>query len=63
MFTIPVSLDENGAISASDPAPADAICTITTPDGCEVYTPGDEQMLAERLQVSSEEQNKLYFSN
>ena len=49
MFTIPVLTAEDGSISASEPAPADAICTITTPAGCEVYMPGDEELLAERL--------------
>ena len=49
MFIIPVITTEDGSISASDPAPEDAICTITTPAGCEVYMPGDEAMLADRL--------------
>lgn len=49
MFVIPVITADDGAIRASEPAPAEAICTITTPAGCEVYMPGDEQLLAERL--------------
>lgn len=49
MHIIPVITASDGSISASEPAPADAICTITTPAGCEVYMPGDEQLLAERL--------------
>lgn len=49
MFTIPVITAEDGSISASEPATAEAICTITTPAGCEVYMPGDEQALAARL--------------
>ena len=49
MFTIPVITAEDGSISASEPAPAGAICTITTPDGCDVYIPGDEELLAARL--------------
>ena len=49
MFIIPVITADDGSISASEPATADAICTITTPDGCEVYMPGDEATLAERL--------------
>ena len=49
MFTIPVITAEDGSISASEHAPAETICTITTPAGCEVYLPGDEQLLAERL--------------
>lgn len=51
MITIPILTAEDGSISASEPAPADAICTITTPAGCEVYMPGDEALLAERLAV------------
>ena len=49
MFTIPVITTDEGSISASEPAPADAVCTNTTPSGCDVYMPGDEQLLAERL--------------
>lgn len=49
MYIITVITVEDGSIYASEPAPADAICTITTPDGCEVYMPGDEALLAERL--------------
>ena len=49
MFTIPVITAEDGSISASESAPDNAICTITTPDGCEIYLPGDEELLAARL--------------
>lgn len=49
MHIIPIITAEDGSIYASEPASADAICTITTPAGCEVYMPGDEQLLAERL--------------
>lgn len=49
MFIIQVITTEDGSISASEPAPADAICTITTPTGCEVYMPGDEEALSARL--------------
>ena len=56
MFTIPVITFEDGSISASEPAPAEAICTITTPDGCEVYLPGDEELLAARLPMPLDEQ-------
>ena len=49
MYIIPVIVDESGAIMAAEPVPKEAICTITTPDGCEVYMPGDEELLAERL--------------
>ena len=49
MHIIPVITAEDGSISAAEPAPAEAICTITTPAGVEVYMPGDEHLLAERL--------------
>ena len=49
MYIIPVITTDDGSISASEPAPAEALCTITTPAGCEVYMPGDEHLLAERL--------------
>ena len=49
MFTIPVVTFEDDSISASESAPAEAICIITTPDGCEVYMPGDEELQAARL--------------
>ena len=49
MYIIPAITADDGSISASEPTPADTICTITTPDGCEVYMPGDEALLAERL--------------
>lgn len=49
MHIITVITAADGSISAYEPAPAEAICTITTPAGCEVYMPGDEQLLAERL--------------
>jgi len=55
MFTIPISTAEDGSISAFFNAPADAICTITTPAGCEVYMPGDEQLLAERLAAQEQQ--------
>lgn len=51
MITIPVITAADGSISATEPASADAICTITTPAGCDVYMPGDEALLAERLVV------------
>ena len=49
MFTIQVITAEDGSIRASESAPAEAICTVTTPAGCEVYMPGDEELLAARL--------------
>ena len=58
MFIIPVITTEAGSISASEPAPEEAICTITTPDGCEVYMPGDEGLLAERLAAQDQLTNE-----
>ena len=58
MYIIPVITAEDGSISAAEPAPAEAICTITTPDGCEVYLPGDEELLAARLAEQEEEQEE-----
>lgn len=55
MITIPVIASEDGPISASEPAPAEAICTITTPAGCEVYMPGDLALLAERLAAQEQQ--------
>ena len=49
MHIIPVITAEDGSISAAEPAPAEAICTITTPAGVEVYMPGDEHLLAASL--------------
>ena len=54
MHIIPVITAEDGSISAAEPAPAEAICTITTPAGCEVYMPGDEEALAARLAEQEE---------
>ena len=56
MFTIPIITADDGSIIASEPAPADAICTITTPAGCEVYMPEDEHLLAERLAAQEQQQ-------
>ena len=58
MFIIPVITAEDGSISASESAPAETICTITTPDGCEVYMPGDEELLAARLAEQEQEQEQ-----
>lgn len=58
MFIIPVITADDGSISASEPAPEEAICTITTQDGCEVYMPGDEELLAARLAEQEEEQEQ-----
>ena len=60
MFIIPVIATDDGSISAADPAPEDAIGTITTPDGVEVYMPGDEALygarLAELARLAAQEQ-------
>lgn len=55
MFIIPIITAEGGSISASEHAPAEAICTITTPAGCEVYMPGDEELLAARLAAQGQD--------
>lgn len=55
MITIPVVTAADGSISAAEPAPAEAICTITTPAGCEVYMFGDEQLLADRLAAQEQQ--------
>ena len=55
MHTLPVTTWPDGSISASEPAQAEAICTITTPAGCEVYMPGDEEALAARLAAQEQQ--------
>ena len=55
MFTIPVIIAEDGSIFASESAPEEAICTITTPSGCEVYLPEDEALLTERLAAQEQQ--------
>lgn len=55
MYIIPVITADDGSISASEPASSEAICTITKPSGCEVYMPGDEHLLAERLAEQEQE--------
>lgn len=52
MIVIPVITWPDGSISATESAPGNAICTITTPAGCEVYMPGDEAILLARLAES-----------
>lgn len=42
MYTIPVVVDDSGAIMASEPIPGNARRTILTPDGCVVIMPEDE---------------------
>lgn len=58
MFIIPVNTAPDGSISASEPASSEAICTITTPAGCEVYMPGDEALLADRLAAQEQLNNE-----
>lgn len=55
MIIIPVIIESDGSIRASELAPVEAICTITTPNGCEVYMLGDEQLLAERLEAQEQQ--------
>ena len=55
MITIPVITAADGSISTAEPAPAEAICTITTPAGCEVYMPGDEELLTTRLAAQEQQ--------
>ena len=55
MFITQVITAEDGSISAAESAPAESICTITTPAGCEVYMPGDEEALAERLAMQEQQ--------
>ena len=55
MFTIPVITAADGSISAAESAPDDAICTITTPAGCEVYMPGDEEALSARIAAQEQQ--------
>lgn len=55
MFTIPVITADDGSIIASVSAPEEAICTITTPSGCEVYLPGDEEALVARLAAQEQQ--------
>ena len=42
MYIIPVIIDESGSIMAAEPIPKDAMRTVITPDGCQVFMPGDE---------------------
>ena len=58
MLMIPVDVAADGTISASEPASSEAICTITTPAGCEVYMPGDEVLLADRLAAQDQLTNE-----
>ena len=58
MYIVPVIVDESGAIMTAEPIPKEAICTFTTPSGCEVCMPGDEKLLAERLAEQEQEQEQ-----
>lgn len=42
MHIIPVIVDESGAIMAAEPIPKEVIRTVITPEGCQVFMPGDE---------------------
>lgn len=41
MILIPVVVDESGSLMAAEPIPKEAIMTIITPDGCQVFMTGD----------------------
>lgn len=43
MYIIPVIIDESGSIMASEPIPKEAIRTVITPDGCQVFMPDDDE--------------------
>ena len=58
MIVIPVKTAADGSICASESSPDDAICTITTPAGCEVYMPGDEELLTTRLAAQEQQQQQ-----
>lgn len=49
MITLPVE-EIDGCLRVAEPIPENAISTALSPDGCEVYLPGDEELLAEQEQ-------------
>lgn len=48
MITLPVE-EVDGCWRVAEPVPENAISTALSPDGCIVYMPGDEELLAARL--------------
>ena len=43
MYIIPVIVDEVGCLMASEPIPKEAIRTVITPEGCQVFMPEDSE--------------------
>lgn len=43
MYIIPVVSDESGSLMAAEPIPKEAIRTVITPDGCQVFMPEDSE--------------------
>lgn len=54
MKILPVK-EVDGVLMVAEPIPENALSTALSPDGCLVYMPGDEQLLAER-QAEQEQQ-------
>lgn len=57
MITLPVE-EVDGCLRVAEPIPEDAISTALSPDGCEVYLPGDEELLAARLAEQEQEEQQ-----
>lgn len=43
MYIIPVITNEGGSIMAAEPIPKEAIRTVITPEGCQVFMPDDSE--------------------
>ena len=54
MITLPVKTTD-GVLIVAEPIPENALSTALSPDGCLVYMPGDEQLLAERLAAQEQQ--------
>ena len=57
MITLPVKTID-GALMVAEPIPENVLSTALSPDGCEVYLPGDEELLAARLAEQEQEQEQ-----
>lgn len=57
MITLPVKTID-GVLVVAEPIPEKALSTALSPDGCLVYMPGDEELLASRLAEQEEEQEE-----
>ena len=55
MYIVPVIVDESGSFMAAEPIPKEAIMTAITPDGCQVFMPGDEHLLADQLAAQEQQ--------